>query len=315
MQTVNQLNRQHAIPGHIQFALGPGMLPTAYINNKLARATVSLLGGHLLTYHQHDYPGIPIWMSELATYEVGKAIRGGIPIIWPWFGDYPERPDLPAHGLVRSRMWEVVRTEALGDGGTKLVMAIESDEETHAFWPYNFRLDITFTFGSRVVEDGLGWPESLAVALTAHNTGDTSFHWSGALHTYFDVANRSSVYINGLNGVPYLDKVHGGVKNQDGLVYIREEVDRVYLSAPAKIELVDLTRHSEYAILPHDADTTIVWNPDETAKKADLSEQAFYKFVCVETAYGAGATTEEQMPLLEAGDNYTFSVSYHRRHH
>lgn len=291
------LNSHHAIASHIQFELGAGQLPTAFINNAHARAAVSLLGGHLLSYA--NLQGQLLWVSELATYEVGKAIRGGVPVIWPWFGVHPSGRDLPAHGLVRSRMWDVVKTEALADGGTRMVLGISDSAETRTIWPHRFDLQATFDIG-----------KTLTVALTATNTGARPFHWSGALHTYFAVANLAQTVVKGLDGVPFRDTVDhvDAVQNGDIRFSNGATVDNVYHAAPADLLLHDASRSIHIA--SQNADATVVWNPGERVRKGDLGEQAFEQFICVETARGASATKEAAMPLLNVGERVTFAATY-----
>jgi len=81
-----------------QFSLGseleivehkPGF-PLIKINNAHATATISLYGGQLLTFKPHAQKEPIIWLSEQAVFAENKAIRGGIPICWPWFGAFEQ---------------------------------------------------------------------------------------------------------------------------------------------------------------------------------------------------------------------------------
>ncbi len=294
---IDALNNQHAIASHIQFELGVGRLPTAYINNAHARATVSLHGGHMVSFANEH--GQLLWVSGLATYDHGEAIRGGVPVIWPWFGAHLTDKDLPAHGFVRASMWDVVRTEVLADGGTRLVLGIEDSAETRAIWPHSFQLQVTFDIAT-----------TLTITLTVKNTGATPFRWSGALHTYFAISDVAQTAVAGLDGVAFKDTVahvddvqSGDIRFPDGAT-----VDNVYHAAPAELLLQDETHVTR--ITSQNADATVVWNPGRSVQKADIDEDAFERFVCVETACGASATTQDEMPLLAPGESTTFSATY-----
>ncbi len=53
--------------------------------HELAEAGISLHGGHLIWFKPAGSDDI-IWLSEKAEFDTTKAIRGGIPVCWPWFG-------------------------------------------------------------------------------------------------------------------------------------------------------------------------------------------------------------------------------------
>lgn len=296
--TIDQLNSQFSLPQHIFFAAGPGGITQAHINNEHATASVSLLGGQLLTFRPNGEQPL-LWMSQLAKYEVGEAIRGGVPVIFPWFGPHPERPDLGAHGLVRDQLWRVVGSEATESGETKLVLGIDVDGRERG-WDGMFSAEITITIGRQCT-----------VTLTATNTGPKPFRWSGALHTYFAIGNIGSTPVAQLDGVTFKDKVHGGKHQQDGLINFTEETDRVYLDTTATTHILDNAQHRQIIVEKTNSDSTVVWNPGETAKKADLAEGDYSNFLCIEAAVAAGAATIDQMQLLQPNETCTFSTTIH----
>lgn len=314
LPSITELNDQFGIANHIQFIPGPGELPTAVINNPIAEASVSLLGGQLLSYRDRNDAGIELWLSEKAEFQPGKAIRGGIPIVWPWFGSHPENPDLPNHGLVRTRMWQVISTQALDSGATQLVMAIASDQETLAIWPHEFRLEVTYTFGETVTSkvSGSTWPNSLSVQLTAFNIGEEPFQWSGAFHSYLKVATRTT-RVEGLSGAEYRDQLTDTRNTQKGDVRFSSEIDRVYRGGPELLLLIDHANKIEYAVAGANSDSTIVWNPNTTTTKPDMTDTAYQEFICVETGKGAATEVVAKLPTIQPGESDTFSVSFHKR--
>lgn len=85
------LNQRFGLAPHLRFAAGPGNLTVAEIANDHAVARVALHGGHVLSFHPHGQQPI-LWVSRHSQYVAGTAIRGGIPVCWPWFGAHPTEP-------------------------------------------------------------------------------------------------------------------------------------------------------------------------------------------------------------------------------
>lgn len=267
------------------------------INNARAHATISTYSGQVLSYRpksqQHDL----LFVSEKAFYEEGKAIKGGIPVCWPWFGADPEDLGGPAHGFVRNRQWEVIKTESLSDGSTRVVLGLVDSDETRALWPYSFRLSIEITVG-----------DSLRVTLLTQNTGNDTITISQALHTYFYVGDISKVQVLGLDGTTYLDKPDGfAQKTQSGPVVIDGEVDRIYTGVTGELVIDDASLGRRIRIASGGCSTAVVWNPwiQIAAAMADLEDDDYRKMLCVETA-NAGPETVE----IAAGDEYRLEAEY-----
>ena len=89
MNFIDQLNQQYAIDQRVEFTQGEGDLPFITVNAHKASATISLLGGQVLSYkpvkENHDL----LFISDNAYFETGKATKGGTPICWPWFAAHP----------------------------------------------------------------------------------------------------------------------------------------------------------------------------------------------------------------------------------
>jgi glucose-6-phosphate 1-epimerase len=186
---IDELSR-HEIDDELRFIEIEHGFIYAEINNARAHATVSTYSGQVLSYRPKDRQDDLLFVSDKAYYEEGKAIKGGIPVCWPWFGADPENLGRPAHGFVRNRQWQVTGSESLADGSTKIIMGITDNNATRALWPHPFRLDIEITVG-----------DSLKVELVTHNTGNGSITISQALHTYFRVGDIGKVSVLGLDGI------------------------------------------------------------------------------------------------------------------
>jgi len=267
------------------------------INNSKAHATISTYSGQVLSYRPKDQQHDLLFVSDKAYYEDGKAIKGGIPVCWPWFGPDPDDQGRPAHGFVRNRQWSVSASESLADGSTRVVLSLTDNDATRAIWPHPFRLDIEITVG-----------DSLRVALLTHNSGDQSVTISQALHSYFQVGDISQIRVLGLDGTDYLDKVDGAArKTQAGPVTIDGEVDRIYTGVTGEQVIDDESLGRKVHITSRGCSTAVVWNPwaDIAASMGDLDDDDYRKMICVETA-NAGPETVE----IAAGDEYRLEAEY-----
>ncbi len=284
---IDQLNADYGIAGQLQFVEGKGGTPLLEIANPSAKATISVYGGQVLSFqpaHQHRDL---LFLSQKAYYQPGKAIKGGIPVCWPWFGPDPEGLGRSSHGFVRDRLWSVLSTGTPVTGTTQVTLGLTDTPETHKIWPHAYHLSIEITVS-----------QSLTVGLITKNTGDRPFTLSQALHTYFQVGDIQTTDILGLEGMEYIDKVAGGVKKyQEGVVAIASEIDRIYTTNSSELLIDDPTWNRRIRLLSQGSKSTVVWNPwsEISIKMADLEDQDYLKFVCVETA-NAGSDTIEILP-------------------
>jgi glucose-6-phosphate 1-epimerase len=273
MQNIDSLNQQYAIPDHISFSVSVGGLIIANIHNRLAVAKIALQGAHLFAWQPHDESPV-IWLSENARFETGKAIRGGIPLCWPWFGFHEQDPSQPAHGFVRTAMWGVSKTEALPDGSTHIVFTLSNNAPMPAIWPHAFKLDYSVTIG-----------RELGLELRTENTGDQAFKVSEALHTYFAVGNIEQTVVHGLTGRHYADKTDGMKRKlESGAVRVQSEIDRIYFDTDGLCRIEDIGQQRSIEITSENSRSTTVWNPwqDKAGKMDDMGMQGYRYMVCVE---------------------------------
>ena len=292
----DELSR-YEIDGELQFIEIEHGFVYAEINNARAHATVSTYSGQLLSYRPKDRQEDLLFVSDKAYYEAGKAIKGGIPVCWPWFGPDPENRGRPAHGFVRNRQWQVSGSESLADGSTKIILSITDSEATRALWPHPFQLDIEITVG-----------DTLRVELVTHNTGNDSITISQALHSYFRVGDITSVSVLGLDGINYIDKANDSArKTQAGPLTISSEVDRIYTDTSGDLTIDDASLERKISIASSGCSTAVVWNPwvEIAASMADLDDDDYLQMLCVETA-NAGPETV----TITAGDCYRLSAEY-----
>jgi D-hexose-6-phosphate mutarotase len=270
-----KLNQKYGIRDQLIFTEGPGGFIVAEMRNPHGEATVALHGGHIITFRPRDHEPV-LWLSRNSHFKTGKAIRGGIPVCWPWFADHPTDTDKPAHGFVRAAVWSVIESEKLEDEGTRLKLLIADSEETMKLWPHRFRLEIDITVS-----------DTLKTKLITTNTDNKPFLYGGALHSYFNISSISNIMIKGLEGCPYIDKVdQGRRKVQDGSVSVKSETDRIYLDTKADCIIEDSGMHRRIGISKNGSRTTVVWNPwsDKARALKDFGDEEFHGMVCVETA-------------------------------
>ena len=276
--TLDNLNAAHAIPDQLAFVAGPGGLPLIEVHNAHASAQVSLHGGQVLRFRPHTASADLLFVSERARYQAGTAIRGGVPVCWPWFGADPEGLGRPNHGFARTRLWSVAGTTALPDGATRIALALTDTPDTRAIWPHGFQLGLEITVGP-----------SLRLALLTRNTGGQPFTIAQALHSYLAVGELAQTTVAGLDGCHCIDKAAGtpGARRQQlGSVTFTAEVDRIYTGAPAALSVQDGAGQRTLRIRSEGSRSAVVWNPGATlaAGMADLADDEYQRFVCVETA-------------------------------
>lgn len=78
-------------------------IPVLEIKHALMSAKISLQGAQLLSWKPTHANQDVFWLSEVEPFSLGQAIRGGVPICYPWFGATKQ----PAHGTARNRLWEL----------------------------------------------------------------------------------------------------------------------------------------------------------------------------------------------------------------
>ncbi len=295
-----ELNTQFAIANQLSFGQGNGDWPFIQIHNAHARATISLYGGQVLGFHPHHATDDLMFLSERAFYEQGKAIKGGAPICWPWFGADTSGMNRGAHGFARNQLWRVVSTRELADdGATEVVLALNPSPKSLELWAHTFELTSTITVG-----------KTLKIALVTRNTSDTPMYLTQAIHTYFKVGDIGQTQVLGLENTQYIDNAVGGnreIKPQMGAIDFTQEVDRIYTHTPLAMRIVDAVLQRSIRIQTTGSHSTVVWNPWEAlAKKApDLNDEDYQKFVCVETTNAADDCVQ-----IAPNASHTLSAEY-----
>lgn len=295
--TIEQLNTDFAINDQVTFFAGKGGLPYIKINTNKACALISIYAGQVLSFKPGNEPEDFMFISDNAFYQKGKAIRGGIPICWPWFGIDIENSENPNHGFVRNSFWSVTSVDLLENEDVKIKLEFADSVDTRKIWPYSFNLCLDIIIGN-----------SLTLELITRNTGHQTFSITEALHTYFNVGDATQIQILGLEHTEYLDKTEDFVKAyQPGVITITEETDRIYFDVKHAVTLVDPVLKRKINIVSSGNKNIVVWNPwdKSSAQITDLDNEDYKHFICIETANAASAKVE-----IRPGDKYKLMTNY-----
>ncbi|MGL6018995.1 MAG: D-hexose-6-phosphate mutarotase [Gibbsiella quercinecans] len=239
-------------------------LPLIVISHPKVRAAVALQGAHLLAWQPSGEAPV-IWLSKNTPFKQGNAIRGGVPICWPWFGPAGK----PSHGFARNQPWSLTAHDE-NDDGVILTFTLKDNEQTRKLWPHAFTLLARFKLG-----------EECEIELEAH--GD--FQTTAALHSYFQIGDIDTVTVAGL-GEHYIDKVLNGAEAQHaGELAFNGQTDRIY-TQPASYSLIkDPTLQRTLEVHHHHMSDVIAWNPgvELSCSMADMANDGYKTMVCVET--------------------------------
>jgi len=277
---IARLDREFGIPAIATVSAGRGGLPRVLISSPRATGEMYLHGGHVTSWTPTGSRDA-LYCSPNAVWHDGLAIRGGVPVCFPWFGNNAANPAAPAHGFVRTKAWSLGSIASVG-GDVSVSLFTDSTDDTRKWWPFDFHLVCRATFGTQ-----------LQLELIVTNTGSAPFSFEEALHAYFAVGDAEAISVRGLDGVRYLDKVdHFTEKTQFGEILISSETDRVYLNTQHDLELLDPALGRRITLRKQNSATTVVWNPwaAKSAAMSDLGPGQWKHFLCLETAnIGASA--------------------------
>ncbi|MFI7585592.1 D-hexose-6-phosphate mutarotase [Spongisporangium articulatum] len=238
-----------------------------------AALTACTHGGHVLGW-------VPVggaqrlWLSPTAECGPGRAIRGGVPVIFPQFAG---RGPLPKHGFARDRAWQRVDGCPAGTWAATL----RDDEQTRALWPYAFELRLTATVAA----------QELTIDLEVRNDGAQPFEFTAALHGYL-VVRDPHAELAGLGGLHAQDNARPEPADDGDPVWLGAPGESVPALQPRDVSLLGATDPVDLVdgtlgrlTLTAEAFTDrVVWNPGPGHGLADVPAGAEAGFVCVEAA-------------------------------
>ncbi|CAG8475428.1 6810_t:CDS:2 [Ambispora leptoticha] len=240
-----------------------------------------------------------LFLSKKAILDGTKAIRGGIPLVFPQFGTAKNPNDasakLPQHGIARISTWEILSTTSgtsvsNGDEEVTATFGLTDSQISNNLreaWPKKFQLIYTVSLTAR----------TLKTSLEVKNEDNEPFNFHVLFHTYFSVPDISKVSILGLSNLTYTDKVLNGTRALESRekITIDQEVDRVYENVASDEIVVDLQEgKGNFHVKPSNLRDTVVWNPwiDKSRGMSDFDDEEYKLMVCVETG-----TVADYIPL------------------
>jgi glucose-6-phosphate 1-epimerase len=263
--------RRYEIPGRVTLLEGNGDLPKVEVSSDAASAEIYLHGAHVTDFVVHGQPPL-LFTSQCSRFARNQPIRGGIPIILPWFG---AREGEQAHGFARLVEWELHEATALPDGGATVRFSLPETAAGAMWTSFTANYVVTVT-------------DKLSLELIVTNCSrNQPFSFESCLHTYFHVGDVTRTSIGGLKGVTFLDKVESyeqKVETSDAIT-ISSEVDRVYLDTTGTVEIRDPSLSRKILVEKSGSKSTVVWNPwiAKSEQMPDLGDDEYRQMVCVES--------------------------------
>ena len=275
----------------ISFRTGQGGLPLVRVETAASLGEIYLQGAHVTHYQRRGERPV-LFMSRSAEFAPGRPIRGGVPVILPWFGP---RDGQPAHGFARIQPWELIEAGSSDDDYTRLRFRM-TDSPAAAEWP-RFFAELEVRMGA-----------TLELELKVTNVDERPLPLETCLHTYLAVGDIAHVEVAGLQDGKYLDTLDGHREKleSDPAVKFTGEVDRVYFNSPGTARILDRGWGRVIEVAKSDSLSTVVWNPwiEKAKRMPDYGDDEYLRMVCVES----GNVRPNQL-LLQPGKSATLGVA------
>ena len=246
--------------------------PVLRIDTPLASAAISLHGGQLLSYAPRGFDDL-LWLSPLSK-RAPHAIRGGVPVCWPYFGRQGQSAEAPQHGFARNAEWTLSDSRIDSEGAATIELTLPERAGTP------LRLKQTLHIG-----------RELQQSLTTRNTGAETVAFTQALHSYFHVGDAERVQASGLDGLTYADKYDGDEHVQSGAWNLQDprdpgRSDRIYHLTGNRFALIDPVLGRRIGLTTSGSRSLVVWNPGAAgiAALGDAPGDGWRRFVCLEAA-------------------------------
>lgn len=292
---IERLNQQFSLSNALVFIKDrQNFVRVSLTSGSKHKVDILLYGGQVISWTGPNGEEL-LFCSSKALFERGRAIRGGVPIIFPQFG----KGELPSHGFARTSMWEVKETKLVSEGVPSITLKLGDNNATREMWAHQFMLELTVTLS-----------DTLRMDLKVVNCGTVPFFFYAGFHTYFKIADITRTTISGLKDITYMDCLRGrkfGVQNLERFD-IEEHTDRAYLNAPDTVAIRDELMNREYTVIKRNIRDTVVWNPwqDGSNAFADLGPQEYLSFVCVEPVVLNQKVTLNPRDKFECGQELAF---------
>jgi len=279
--------------GQVQQVKLSSDLSALIIDHKTTQAKISLHGGQVLSWQPTGERDV-FWLSKNSAFEQGTAIRGGIPLCWPWFGLHPNDGENQAgnHGFARCQLWQIDNID-INEKGVEISLSWQGKNMSN-LWPFACRLTQVLFFG-----------KTFNQVLTMTNLSEHDAYYTGALHSYLSVSAPVNTTITELAKAPFDDKLTGKACTPQPLATILangiDPVDRVYHSNKV-MTVVDSQWQRTIVLKTTNTKQWVFWNPgvELASNMVDIHERGEQEFICLEAA-------NTQRQLLGAGKSLTMA--------
>lgn len=259
-----------------------------------ATATISPYGAQVMSFTPKGQLDV-LWQTTpefLATAITNsKALRGGIPICWPWFNAHPTDKSAPNHGLGRTQVWALTEHTNTPEQSTAIFTL--TLDGTHPAWPHKTEghLIVTLT-------------DTLTVSLTTTNLSDTPISLTQALHTYLAVEDISTAQIHALAGLTRRHVTSGTPLSPiQGPYTITQEVENLVAPVTKPVTVTDPLANRALTIMNLGSEETVIWNPwIEKSAKLDMPEGSYRNMLCLEAA------NIDRAPILTPNESHTLTT-------
>lgn len=277
--------------GRVLFLDGQSELPMLEVSTPWSTAEIYLHGAHVTNFTPKGEEPL-LFMSQCSRFAPEQPIRGGVPVIFPWFG---MREGMAQHGFARVKEWELKEFSPAPEGSVSVRFRLPDCPEASAFPAFSAEYTVTVD-------------AALTLKLMVRNESrDESFAFENCLHSYFCVGDISAVRITGLKGAAFLDKVANFAQKTESAdsITISSEVDRVYLNTTSPVDIIDERFARKIRVEKQSSLSTVVWNPwiAKAQQMPDFGNDEYQRMVCVES----GNVGPNQI-VLPPGESSTLTV-------
>jgi glucose-6-phosphate 1-epimerase len=212
-----------------------------------------------------------LFLSSRNHWDGHSAIRGGIPICFPQFN---MRGPLVKHGFARNSHWQLGASAQTTDA-MEQTFTLKNLDTSQTHWDQQFEAHLTIQ-----LKKG-----QLHLELSVNNSDTKPLLFTGAMHTYFKVADIDQTKLTGLKDQSEWDSLTDVTSKANEVLFFKSEFDRVYQSIPSPLHLQDGQQH----LMIEQSNTwqnTVVWNPGSVkgAQLADMPPDGYQHMLCVEAA-------------------------------
>lgn len=230
-------------------------IPVLHLKHTVGTAKIALQGAQLISWQPKGAAQDVLWLSEIEPFEKEIAIRGGVPICYPWFGAAKQ----PAHGTARIRLWQLSGYDISAD---------------------KVRLEFSLFSAFNIIEAKVAMLFTDTCRITFTHYGEQPAQV--ALHSYFNIGDIAQVEVNNLPETCF-NSLNQQQESVPSPRHISENVDCIYSAEKAKNQIVDNAFHRTIELTHRNASELVLWNPWHKTTSA-MSEKAYLNMLCLETA-------------------------------